>query len=203
ATQLIVPSINGHNPDLEVWAFDPAGAKALLDEARADGVPVDDEITIIGRIGIYPNATEAAEAMLAMYQQLGLNVKLQMLEVAEWVDILTKPYADDRQPAIQLSQHDNNNGDAVFTVYNKYHTEGGQSTISSAELDATIEQAEVATGEERTKLWQQAFKMINDDIIADIPMFHMVGFTRVGPDLEFTPDISTNSELQLSQIKLK
>ena len=34
---------------------------AWIDEARADGVPVDDEITMIGRINIYPNATEIME----------------------------------------------------------------------------------------------------------------------------------------------
>ncbi|MEM7023350.1 MAG: ABC transporter substrate-binding protein [Pseudomonadota bacterium] len=203
ATQLIVPSINGHNPDLQVWPYDPEKAKALLDEARADGVPVDDEIVIIGRIGIYPNATEASEAMMAMYQELGLNVKLQMYEVAEWIDLLTKPFAEDRPPALQMSQHDNNNGDAVFTVYNKYHTEGGQSMLNDPELDALIEAAEVATGDERRATWQAVFKRINDDLIADIPLFHMVGYTRVGPDIEFTPDISTNSELQISQIKLK
>jgi hypothetical protein len=31
----------------------------------------------------------------------------------------------------------------------------------------------------------------------------MVGYSRVGPDVEFTPNISSNSELQVSQIKLK
>ena len=39
----------------------------LLDEARADGVPVDNEITLLGRINIYPNATEIMEVLLAMY----------------------------------------------------------------------------------------------------------------------------------------
>jgi len=36
-----------------------------------------------------------------------------------------------------------------------------------------------------------------------VPMFHMVGYSRVGPDVDFTPDISSNSELQLSQIKIR
>ncbi|MGI9418312.1 MAG: ABC transporter substrate-binding protein, partial [Geminicoccaceae bacterium] len=84
ATQLVVPSINGHNPDLKVWDYDPAAAKQLLDEARADGVPVDDEITLLGRINIYPNATEIMEVLQSMYTDVGLNVKLQMMEVAEW-----------------------------------------------------------------------------------------------------------------------
>jgi peptide/nickel transport system substrate-binding protein len=200
ATQLVVPSINGHNPDLKVWDHDVAEAKRLIDEARADGVPVDDEITLLGRINIYPNATEIMEVLQAMYTDVGLNVKLQMMEVAEWVDILTKPYAEDRGPVVQQSQHDNNNGDAVFTVYNKYHSEGAQSTIGDPALDEIIVKAGEAAGEERQKLFQDAFRIINDEIIADVPMFHMVGYTRVGARVNFQPDISTNSELHLAKI---
>jgi len=203
ATQLVVPSINGHNPDLKVWSHDVAEAKRLIDEARADGVPVDNEITLLGRINIYPNATEIMEVLLAMYQEVGLNVKLQMMEVAEWVDILTKPYAEDRGPVVQQSQHDNNNGDAVFTVYNKYHSEGAQSTIGDPTLDDIISRAGEASGEERQKLFQDAFRIINDEIIADVPMFHMVGYTRVGSRVSFQPDISTNSELHLAKISFK
>ena len=200
ATQLVVPSINGHNPDLKVWSHNIAEARRLIDEARADGVPVDDEITLLGRINIYPNATEIMEVLLAMYQEVGLNVKLQMMEVAEWVDILTKPYAEDRGPVVQQSQHDNNNGDAVFTVYNKYHSEGAQSTIGDPALDDIIARAGEATGDERRALFQEAFRIINDEIIADVPMFHMVGYTRVGSRVSFQPDISTNSELHLAKI---
>ncbi|MGI9437225.1 MAG: ABC transporter substrate-binding protein, partial [Geminicoccaceae bacterium] len=159
-------------------------------------------ITLLGRINIYPNATEIMEALQAMYTDVGLNVKLQMMEVAEWVDILTKPYAEDRPPIVQQSQHDNNNGDAVFTVYNKYHSEGAQSTTEDPTLDDVIVNAGEATGDERRALFQEAFKIINDDVIADVPMFHMVGYTRVGPRINFQPDISTNSELHLAKIGL-
>jgi len=187
----------------EVWAYDPAKAKQLLDAARADGVAVDAEITLLGRIGIYPNSTEVMEAIMAMYQGVGLNVKLKMLEVAEWVDILTKPYAEDRGPVLQQSQHDNNNGDAVFTVYNKYHSEGAQSTIGDPKLDDVIVRAGKATGDERRALFQQAFAIINEQIVADVPMYHMVGYTRVGKRINFKPSISTNSELQLAHMTFK
>jgi peptide/nickel transport system substrate-binding protein len=203
ATQLVVPSIAGHNPDLEIWHYDPEQAKALVEEARAAGTPVDDEITLLGRIEIYPNATESMEAILAMYQALGLNVKLRMVEVAEWVDIYTKPYAEDRPPTLHQTMHDNNNGDAVFTVFFKYHSDGAQSVLSDEQLDGLIEQATVATGEERVDLWQQAFKRIYEEIVADVMLFHMVGYTRVSEGIEFEPSISTNSELQLAQIKFK
>jgi peptide/nickel transport system substrate-binding protein len=202
ATQLIVPSIPGHNADLKVWPYDPEEAMRLLEEARADGVPVDEEIVIIGRPELYPNSTEACEAIMAMYQAIGLNVSLRMVEVAQWVDWLTKPFADDRPANLQQGQHDNNNGDPVFTVYNKYHSDGGQSVYNDAKLDKLIEEAEVATGDERIAKWQAAFAQI-DEMVAEVPMFHMVGYSRVGPDVEFTPNISSNSELQVSQIKLK
>ena len=203
ATQMVVPSINGHNPNLEPYPYDPEQAKALLAEAEADGVPVDDEITIVGRLEIYPNATEHAEATMAMLQDVGFNLKLNMLEVAEWNDTYTKPYAEDRPPQLVQTQHDNNNGDAVFTVFFKYHSEGAQSVLSDPEVDALIEKATVATGEERRQAWQEAFRLVHEDLIADIMMFHMVGYTRVGPRVDFTPDISTNSELQVTKIKFK
>ena len=203
ATQMVVPSINGHNPNLEPYPYDPEQAKQLLAEAEADGVPVKDEITIIGRLEIYPNATEHAEATMAMLQDAGFNVKLNMLEVAEWVDTYTKPYAEDRPPQLVQTQHDNNNGDAVFTVFFKYHSDGAQSVLADPELDALIEKATVTTGEERQKTWQEVFRRVHEDHVADIMMFHMVGYTRVGPRIEFTPDISTNSELQVAKIKFQ
>lgn len=203
STQLVVPSINGHNPDLEVWPYDPAEAKRLLDEARADGVPVDDEITLIGRLEIYPNGTEHMEALMAMYQELGLNVRLQMVEVAQWVDLATKPYAADRSPMLIQTMHDNNNGDAVFTVFYKYHSDGGQSDTSNPDLDQIIEQASAATDDKRQKLWQEAFRMIHEDIIPEVELFHMVGYTRVNPRIEFEPDLSTNSELQVAKVRFK
>ena len=70
-------------------------------------------------------------------------------------------------------------------------------------VDALIEKATTATGDERTKLWKELFAKVNEEIIADIPMFHMVGFTRVSPRLDFKPTIAANSELQLAQIKFK
>ena len=203
ATQLVVPSINGHNPALKVWGYDPEQAKKLLAEAKADGVPVDKTIHLIGRINIYPNATEVMEALQAMYEAVGLKTKLQMLEVSQWVEILQKPYAEDRPPVLLQSQHDNNNGDAVFTVFNKYHSKGANSTLSDSTLDGFIQKAETAVGAERRMLWQKGFKRINDEIVADVPLFHMVGYTRVGKTIRYQPTISTNSELHLEDMSFR
>jgi peptide/nickel transport system substrate-binding protein len=126
-----------------------------------------------------------------------------MLEVSQWLKILQKPYSDDRKAVALQSQHDNNNGDAVFTVFNKYHSDGANSTLNDGKLDKTIKQAETAVGGKRRKLWQQAMKRINDVIVADVPLFHMVGYTRVGKRISYTPSISTNSELHLEEMKFR
>ena len=95
---MVVPTTIGCNHDLKVWPYDPEKAMALIAEAKADGVPVDNEIKIIGRTNIYPNATEAMEAMMAMLQAVGLNVTLQMYDVGEWDKFFVKPYPEDRPP---------------------------------------------------------------------------------------------------------
>lgn len=203
ATQIVVPSINGHNPNLKVIPYDVKKAKALIAKAKAEGAPVDKELEIVGRINIYPNATETMEAMMAMLQAAGFKVKLRMLEVGEWLDILTKPYAEDRGPVLLQAQHDNNNGDAVFSVYNKYACDGAQSTTCDKDLDKLIAKASTLSGDERRKAWQEVFRIINEDLVADVWMYHMVGYSRVGKRINFTPSISTNSELHLEDITFK
>jgi peptide/nickel transport system substrate-binding protein len=200
SAQHVVPGINGHNPNLKPYPYDPQKAKALLEEARAAGAPVDREIVLIGRYNLYPNSEESLQALQAMYQAVGLNIRLRMTEASEWYDLLFKPYAEDRPPNLFQEQHDNNNGDAVFTIFVKYHSQGGQSTISDPELDDLIDRAGRATGEERTRLYQEAFRRIHEELVPDVSLFHMVGFTRVNPRLKFRPSISTNSELQLAHI---
>lgn len=203
ATQLVVPTTDGYNRDLKVWAYDPKRAAELLAAAKADGVPVDKEIRIVGRTNIYPNATEAMEAIMAMLQQVGFNVSLQMYDVGEWDKYFVKPFPEGRAPTLVQAQHDNAKGDAVFTSFVKYSSEGGQSVLASPEVDKLIADATKASGGERTSLWQQLFAEVNDTIIADIPLFHMVGYTRVSERLNFKPTIATNSELQLAQITFK
>jgi peptide/nickel transport system substrate-binding protein len=203
ATGMTPPSTIGYNHDLKPYAFDPDKARALLAEAKADGVPVDTEITLIGRTNIYANGLESMEALLGMFQEVGFNAKLEMYEVAEWEDLYSKPFAEDRGPQLIQAQHDNANGDPVFSMYFKYHSEGLQSGIADAKVDQMIGDATVATGDERAKIWSDLFAYLHDDLVADVMLFHMVGFSRVGARLDFAPTIRTNSELQLAQIAFK
>ena len=203
AVAMVVPSALGSNPDLKPWAFDPEQAKALVAEAKAAGVPVETEIEMVCRIGNFPNVVEVCEALQQMFADVGLNVKLNMMEVAEWVQVYSKPFAEDRGPRMVMAMHDNNRGDPVFSMFFKYACEGLQSGLCDADLDKMIADATAATGDARAAAWSPVFKKIHEDLVADVFLFHMVGFSRVSEKLDFVPTIATNSELQLSQIKFK
>jgi peptide/nickel transport system substrate-binding protein len=75
--------------------------------------------------------------------------------------------------------------------------------MSDPAVDDMIAKATAATDEERATLWKELFAKLHEEIIADVMLFHMVGFSRVSERLDFEPTIATNSELQLSQISFK
>ena len=202
ATALNVPTTLGWNPDVQAWSYDPDKARELLEEAKADGVPVDTTISLIGRTGNFPGATEVFEAIQGMLSDVGFNIDLQMVEVAEHEQYYSKPYVEDR-PILVGAQHDNSRGDPVFSMYFKYHSEGRQSGINDPKVDELIEAATAATGEERSALWSELFGYLHDDVVADVLLFHMVGHARVGTRVDFEPTIATNSSLQLSEIGFK
>lgn len=202
ATAINVPTTLGWNPDTTAWPYDPDRAKALLEEAAADGVPVDTEILLVGRTANFPGATETFEAIQSMLSEVGFNIRLQMVEVAEHEQYYSKPYVQD-QPVLVGAQHDNSRGDPVFSAYFKYHSEGRQSGIADEKADDLVERATAATGEERAALWSELFGYLHDDVIADVLLFHMVGHARVGPNVDFTPTIATNSQLQLAEVTPK
>ncbi|WP_417722009.1 ABC transporter substrate-binding protein [Salipiger sp.] len=200
ASQLVGPAVNGFNTALQPFGYDPAEATALIEAARADGVPVDTTITIIGREGIYPGSTEILEAMQALWSEIGLTTEIRTFDTGNWLRYQNRPFPEPDMPNVHTDQHDNLLGDATFTLFNKYHSEGVNSTLADAEVDALIEKGEPATGDARAEAFQSTFARLHDDLVADIFMYHMVGYTRVSPRVTWKPSVSTNSELDLSQV---
>lgn len=203
ATALFPPPTLGWNKDVPVWKYDPEGAKKLLEEAKADGVPVDTKLTLVARTANFPNITEVMEAIQQQLQDVGFNVDLQFYEIAEFQKLYSKPYPTDRGPMMATAMHDNSKGDPSFTMFFKYASEGLQSGISDAKVDDLITRASAATGEERAKLWSELQAYLHDDVVADVLLFHSVRFARVAPRLEWKPNMSTTSSLPLGEIAFK
>lgn len=203
ATQFFLPNINGYNPDLKPWPYDPDQAKQLLAQAKADGVPVDKPLRLIGRIGFFANQEEMLQALAQMWNAVGFNIKVEMMEKSQWLKLVNRPYPPDREPMLIQEMHDNGNGDAVFTMPFKYHTGGQQSDISNPDLDKILDAAAAATGDQRTKLFQQANQIVAEDIIPAVPEYYMVSYMRVGPKISFTPDQTNGGEIDLAKISFK
>uniref|UniRef100_UPI003100BA20 ABC transporter substrate-binding protein n=1 Tax=Neorhizobium sp. EC2-8 TaxID=3129230 RepID=UPI003100BA20 len=203
ATALVPPTTQGWNPDVKVFPYDPAGAKKLLAEAKAAGVKVDTPITLIARTANFPNVTEIMEAVQSQLQEVGFKIELKFVEVAEHESYYSKPFKEGRGPIIVAAMHDNSKGDPSFTMFFKYASQGTQSGFSDPKVDDLIKRASAAVGDERAKLWSQLIAYLHDDVVADGLLFHMVGFSRVSPRIEFKPTIATNSMLQLSEISIK
>ncbi len=203
ATQLFGPNINGYNPDIPAWKYDPEEARRLIAEAKADGVPVDNVIPLVGYFNFYPNGQEAMEALIAMWADVGLNLKLEMIERAQWLKVVNKPFADDRRAMLIQESHANTYGDAAFTMRFRYHTKGQQTEFSDPKLDQLIEDAEKAKGDERAKLFGAANSYAYSEIVPDVLMFQMASFIRIAPHLDFHPDYVNKAQLELSRIHFK
>lgn len=200
AAQLPVPGINGHDNDLQPYPYDPEKAKKLLAEAKAAGVPVGVKIRFIARSGQFDQVDEFSQALTAMFQDIGLDMNLEMMERGRQNRFQAKPLPTDVGPNIMLIMSDNNLGDAGFSVFN-VHSDGSQSTTSIPELDALINKAISETGDQRREDLKKVFDEALNKYAAMVPLFHMVGITRVSERLDWRPTIATNSQIDVKDIK--
>lgn len=205
ATQMVFHAIPGHNHELDknVRQYDPAKARQLLAEAKAAGVPVDTEITLLGRPTGYPNSTDVMEAAFVNYKAVGFNVKLQNLETGPYNSYNYKPFPENRGATILQNTHDNNFGDPVFSVFFRYGCDGAVSPMCVPQLDAEVTRVTGLEGEARVRGWQGVFRMLYEDIVPEVWMYHMVGYARVNPRVDFKPDVTTNSEVRIQEIRFK
>ena len=117
ATGMTPPSTIGYNLDLKPFPYDLEKAKALLAEAKADGVPVETDIQLVGRIGHFPNAQEYHEVVAIMLNDIGLNVQLEWFVAAAKNKMQVKPFDPDRRPhACHLSTSDEHQDAPRLTV---------------------------------------------------------------------------------------
>jgi peptide/nickel transport system substrate-binding protein len=137
-----------------------------------------------------------------MLLDVGLKVRLQWYEAAQKNRMQYKPFFEDRPPQIIVDQHDNNTGDAVFSLYGRWHSGGTQSKTEDPYIDFLIDYGSQQTGELRTTLFQRAHERIVNGAIADAMLFHMVGYAAVGPRIDYQPVLETNSAVRIADIGL-
>ena len=203
ASQFMMSTVNGTDPTLKPWPYDPAKAKALIKEAKAAGVPVDKEIALFASDFQFANMNELLETLVQNWQEVGLNVKIRMVDKIQHSAMRRKPYPTDRGPTMVHELHDNTAGDAVFTMIVYYTSAGALSNLSDPNLDKVLEEASVSTGDKRRDLFRQANRTIQQEIVPDVQLYHHVSFIRVGKRVAYKPDFTTGGKLELSAVTFK
>ncbi|MFN3276493.1 MAG: ABC transporter substrate-binding protein [Paracoccus sp. (in: a-proteobacteria)] len=205
AAAMIIPGVTGY-PDIEPMPFDIERAITLVEEARADGVPIDDfPLFISMRSGSFSGNTEVMEAVQGLYSAIGLNVAIRAMEDLEFRSLFDlppseKPVATDRG-WLALHRHNNAEFDFARTYASNHHCAGQASTGCNPERDAEFETASALTGDERhTAFAEIAARMYSDpEHLMFLPIAHTSIFHGVSDRLDWTP----RSDMQLLLKDLK
>lgn len=201
AAQLIPGGVVGHDANLPVWEYDPEKAKALVEEAVADGVEVSAPINLIVRTAQFPKIEELAQVIQEQLTQAGLTVNLQMLETSQHLTYQVRPFPTDDDGAIMLMiQHGNQAGDAAFTVEQYMTTTGAQSAFGTEELDSMISEAATLTGDERQSAYEEIFGHQNEEIVQFAHISHQTGMLGISAGVNYEPNSASGDELRLSEV---
>jgi peptide/nickel transport system substrate-binding protein len=156
-SQLLSPTILGHNPDLEAFPYDPDEAKRLIEEAGVAG----ETITLVGESsGRWLNDRELVEAIANYWTEAGLTVDLQTPEFGAYLDILFD--RENRQDAIFVSSS-NDILDPSRQLNTYYSQEGVGSSNNNQELADLVAQGQsTLDSDEREAIYQEAVKIAAD-----------------------------------------
>ena len=167
--QLIGQGGIGHDPDIEPREFDPDRARELLDEARADGVPVDDEtIRIVTQSGRFERNDQLMQAIQFQWEsELGISVDVDVLDPEQFNDVYRLPeegtpdevLGPERNAITLTTSSDAQMGDPQTYSASRYTCFGIQSTYCDPEWDERWEEAtETSDPELRDELFRELFR---------------------------------------------
>ena len=156
--QILTPGHFGYNPNVKAYPYDPEKAKALIQEAGYAG----GEIEFIGEAGRWLKDKELIEAVAQQLRDVGFNVKVNIVEWSQWLDLLFA--GADKAPTIQFSAHSNELLDADRTLSSLFHSTGSQTAYSNPEFDQLVDAARTETDTtKRADEYHQAVQIAHDD----------------------------------------
>lgn len=198
AAQLIPSGVVGYNDQLQIWPHDLDKAKALIAEAKADGVPVDTQIRLIGRTAQFPKISETIEVLQSEFAEIGLNVKIEMMDTSAQLEYQLRPFPANTGPYLLMIMHGNQAGDAAFTLDQYMLSDGPQAAYGTPEFDAKIRAAEALTGEQRQDAFAKLFAEEPEEIMQMAYIAHMKGILGKSARVDYTPNPATGDEMQLA-----
>ncbi len=200
AGQLVPPGVVGHGEEIEPPEQDVAEARALVEEAAADGVPTGRTITLVARNGMFSGVSETAEALQYQMQEIGLDVRVRMADTATHLQYQLRPLPEGVGPVALLIMHGNQAGDAAFTTSQYLLSDGPQSTFGTKELDRRLDAAGALSGEERQTAFAELLAAQNESVVQYTHIAHMSGLLGLSPTILYEPNSATGDELRLAEV---
>lgn len=200
AAQIVPAGVGGFNPDLEPWEYDLDRAKELVAEAKADGVPVDEKITIVARNDQFPRIAQLTEVLQEQLSQAGLNVEAKVAETSVGLQYQVRPFVRDEGAIAMLIQHGNQAGDASFSVDSYMTSNAAMSMFGTADFDSILEEASVKTGDDRQQAYADAFAYEREEVVQFAFIAHMTGMIAKSAAVNYEPNSASGDELRLSEM---
>ena len=202
ASQLIPSGVVGYNDELPLWPHDIGKAKQLVAEAKADGVPVDTQIRLIGRTAQFPKIAETIEVIQSELAEIGLNVKIEMMDTAGQLQYQLRPFPANTGPYLLMIQHGNQAGDAAFTMDQYMLSDGPQAAYGTTGFDEKIRAAEALTGQARQDAFAALFAEEPQEIMQMAYLAHMKGILGKSRRVDYVPNSATGDEMRLSEMTM-
>ncbi len=201
ASQIVGPSATGYNPELQPYPYDMDQARALVEEAKAAGVPVDAQLTVVTRKGIYLRHDELAEYVASQLRDIGLNAKSEVIEPALYNPEYSTNLKDvpETRGWITTNPHGNEIMDVSASAASYYTCVGAASVYCDPALDEALARASPLTGEERAAALANVTKMYYDAYAA-VPLLHMPLNYGLAANLQWEPRL--DAFMLLKEMKL-
>lgn len=159
AKGIIPPGMFGYNPDLKGYTYDPKKAKELLKEA---GYPNGFEITL--QYNTHNLHSRVAEAMQAMYAQIGIKINLKNTEWGTHLDTTARGEVPFFRMGWVCDYNDPDNFLYVLLNSENKGEKGNYTRYHNPIVDMLTKQARRLTNpDERKAKYQQAEQIIVDD----------------------------------------
>jgi peptide/nickel transport system substrate-binding protein len=164
--QIVGPSAVGY-ADLPPYPYDPEKAKALIAEAKADGVDVTEPITVSAREGYILRANEVVQLIAESLKSIGMTgVTSETQETAAFEQQWTMGYQNIPQDRtlVGLQQHGQELMDYSGSVVSYYSCEGNTSAYCDPELEKMYAAAVGTSGDARQQALANIAKYVYDQV---------------------------------------
>lgn len=172
ASSVSPPGTIGFHEDLPVYEYDPERAKSLLEEIGYDG----STIKMGAPAGRYAMDRQIGEAVAGMFEDIGINVDLEILEFSSYVPKTDEGYYDIHYIGVAdltINPH------AHWIGY--YHSDNSEGNYSNPEVDALMDQViQTIDDEEAITIYKQIQEILYEEK-PTLPLYyepHMVGVRK-------------------------